>query len=301
MTIPSTTNFVRTMVAKLDHLAGLTTAASRIDLIRPGDRRQRYAGQVFSDVFLFSDTSYASNCALNSDRSRLIEGHGCSFNVHPSGTQAIENDLHHSGECLIVEFTHGLLNDSLADAASLLRLDRSITNQTDARITRLAQDVRRSVLAARRGDHINTLYVDGLLMAMRAVLAETYRTGATDGLFEHSARRFGDTRIARAIDYAEAHLGDALTVAQLAAVATLSEGHFSRAFKAITGESVWTYVQRRRAERARDMLETTDLPIARIAHACGFANQGHLTSYFRQHFGTTPGAVRRERQLPNGR
>ena len=301
MTIPSTTDFVRTMVAKLDHLAGLTTAASRIDLIRPGDRRQRYAGQVFSDVFLFSDASYASNCALNSDRSRLIEGQGCSFNVHPSGTQAIENDLHHSGECLIVEFTDGLVNDSLADASSLLRLDRSITNQTDARITRLAQDVRRSVLAARRGDHINTLYVDGLLMAMRAVLAETYRTGATDGLFEYSARRFGDTRIARAIDYAEAHLGDALTLAQLAAVATLSEGHFSRAFKVITGESVWTYVQRRRAERAKNMLETTDLPIARIAHACGFANQGHLTSYFRRHFGTTPGAVRRERQLPNGR
>lgn len=103
-----------------------------------------------------------------------------------------------------------------------------------------------------------------------------------------------DTRIARTVDYIEAHLGNALTVAEIASVACLSPGHFSRSFKATTGEPVWAYVQRRRCERSRELLLTTRLPIAEVAYHCGFANQSHLTACFKQQFGLTPGAARRE-------
>lgn len=106
-----------------------------------------------------------------------------------------------------------------------------------------------------------------------------------------------DTRIGRTIDYIEAYLSDALTVAKIADVACLSPGHFSRSFKATTGEPVWAYVQRRRGERAKELLLTTRLPVAEIAYACGFANQSHLTACFKQQFGTTPAQARREALL----
>ncbi|WP_227269541.1 helix-turn-helix domain-containing protein [Roseobacter weihaiensis] len=101
-----------------------------------------------------------------------------------------------------------------------------------------------------------------------------------------------DRRIARAIDYVEAHIGERLNVAELAAIACLSAGHFSRAFKAAMGEPVWSFVQRRRGERAMEMLRHTDFPVADIAYACGFAHQGHLTACFKRQFGITPGVVR---------
>ena len=100
-------------------------------------------------------------------------------------------------------------------------------------------------------------------------------------------------RIGRAIEYVETHLGDPLSVKELAGVACLSTAHFSRAFRSTTGETVWSYVQRRRCERGMEMLRGTDLPIARIAHACGFASQAHLTRDFKAHFGVTPGRVPR--------
>lgn len=101
-----------------------------------------------------------------------------------------------------------------------------------------------------------------------------------------------DDRIRRVMDYIETHLGEPLTVAVLADIACLSAGHFSRSFKATTGEAVWAYVQRRRGERAMEMLRGTNLPIAEIAYRYGFAHQGHFTTCFKKHFGVTPGQVR---------
>ena len=133
----------------------------------------------------------------------------------------------------------------------------------------------------------SNLMVDGLAQSL---LAQLLRRAEAPFLFGDT--RPQDDRIARAVDYAEAHLDEALTLAELAAIACLSAGHFSRSFKATVGEPVWAYVQRRRVERAMEMLQYTDLPIAEIAYRCGFAHQGHLTSCFKRQFGLTPGAAR---------
>ena len=133
-----------------------------------------------------------------------------------------------------------------------------------------------------------TLYLDGLLLHLLAILT------SEAALSPLGHARPEDARIARAIDYAEAHLGEALTVAEIATVACLSPGHFTRCFKATMGEPVWAYVQRRRGERALELLLMSQLPVAEIAYRCGFANQSHLTSCFKQQFGTTPAQARRE-------
>ncbi len=106
-----------------------------------------------------------------------------------------------------------------------------------------------------------------------------------------------DPRIAAVLDHIEAQYGGDLTVAKLAAIANLSPSHFSRAFKAAMGDPVWSYLQRRRCERAREMLLTTDLPNVEIAYRCGFASQAHFTTTFRKAFGVTPGSLRRDNDL----
>ena len=102
-----------------------------------------------------------------------------------------------------------------------------------------------------------------------------------------------DKRVSRAIDYIEAHLGEPLTVGELAGIAALSPSQFSRVFKATTGQAVWAFVQQRRIARARGMLLHCATPICQIAFECGFANQNHMTNLFRRHLGTTPGAMRK--------
>ncbi|MEQ9340514.1 MAG: AraC family transcriptional regulator [Hyphomicrobiales bacterium] len=133
-----------------------------------------------------------------------------------------------------------------------------------------------------------SLYLDGATLQFLAVVADH---AAMSPL---APDRPEDARIARVIDYIEAHFGEALNIGELAAIACLSPGHFSRTFKATVGDPVWTYVQKRRCLRAKEILVTTQVPIAEVAYRCGFANQGHLTNSFKSTFGITPGAVRNQ-------
>jgi AraC family transcriptional regulator len=47
---------------------------------------------------------------------------------------------------------------------------------------------------------------------------------------------------------------------------------------------------------AQHLLSETGRPIAEIAFECGFANQEHLTRFFKRAVGATPAAYRRQRQ-----
>jgi len=76
--------------------------------------------------------------------------------------------------------------------------------------------------------------------------------------------------------------------------ARLSASHFSRAFKATFGMTVIDYIQRRRVERAQQMMLLSDQPLSQIAVACGFADQAHYCRIFRDVIGLSPNAWRRQ-------
>lgn len=145
--------------------------------------------------------------------------------------------------------------------------------------------------AAGASDAASGLYLDGLVLQFLAVLS-----GEAASPFDPLGSAVPeDRRIARVIDYIETHLGDGLTVASLASVACLSPPHFSRTFKATLGESVWTYVQRRRAERAMSLLTGSSCTLSDAAAACGYASLSHMTRAVKARFGAPPSELRRGR------
>ncbi len=186
---------------------------------------------------------------------------------------------------------------SMADAKlktllSPIRMAGSSFSAYLSRVTpsKAAQDVMERMwsVSSRIGPSAN-LFLDGLTLQFFALLLDT------PALAPLAQGKPENKRIARVIDYIEAHYSAPLTIADLAAVACLSPTHFSPTFKASTGEAVWAYVQRRRCERARQMLLDTDTAISNIAYQCGFASQSHMTTSFSQQFGHTPAAYRMAR------
>ena len=99
-------------------------------------------------------------------------------------------------------------------------------------------------------------------------------------------------RLQRVREYIEAHLGDRLTLTDLAGVACLSPYHFSRSFKLGLGIGPQRYVMQRRLERAKTLIRRTNQPFAWVAGEAGFADQSHLTCVFRRETGVTPGQFR---------
>ncbi len=68
--------------------------------------------------------------------------------------------------------------------------------------------------------------------------------------------------------------------------------HFIRAFSERYGETPGAMLRRLRLEHARTMLQATELPIAEVAGASGFASATTFCRAFRVAFGTTPARMR---------
>lgn len=98
----------------------------------------------------------------------------------------------------------------------------------------------------------------------------------------------------RVLEFIETHLDQPLTLAVLAQEAALSEFHFARMFRHTTGEAPHQFVMRRRMDRARMLLERPDLTLTDIALQCGYHSSAHFSHRFRQVYGMTPSACRRE-------
>ncbi len=83
-----------------------------------------------------------------------------------------------------------------------------------------------------------------------------------------------------------------LDVRAVAAVAHLSEAHFSRSFRAVFGETPHRYLQRRRVERSMFLLRETDRSVTDICFDVGFTSLGTFSRTFREIVGETPSGYR---------
>ena len=140
------------------------------------------------------------------------------------------------------------------------------------------------------GNPYGRLFADGAAMSLVSILLRLQRPEARPA---QEARPLSPARLRSAQAWIEANLSEAFGLAEVAQSVCLSPYHFSRAFKAATGETPRAYVTARRIERAKECLADPDLPLAQIAHICGFADQSHFTAIFGRHTGITPGAWRR--------
>ena len=100
-------------------------------------------------------------------------------------------------------------------------------------------------------------------------------------------------QVLRTKAHVEANLDSTVRAGDLAAIARLSPGHFSRAFKGSLGVAPTAYIAGRRVARAQALMLTTNDPLCQIALACGFYDQSHLTRVFRRCAGASPRDWRR--------
>lgn len=99
-------------------------------------------------------------------------------------------------------------------------------------------------------------------------------------------------RVQQGIDFVEAHLDTEIALSDVAKAAGLSQWHFQRVFRALTNETLKTYIRSRRFAKALDQLLTTKLPILDIALAAGYDTQESFTRAFKSCFQLTPGQYR---------
>jgi AraC-like DNA-binding protein len=96
----------------------------------------------------------------------------------------------------------------------------------------------------------------------------------------------------RARDTMDRAFARPLDVPALARVAHVSPAHFSRQFRATFGETPHRYLQRRRVERAMELLRETERPVTEICFDVGFNSLGTFSRMFREVVGESPSSYR---------
>jgi AraC family transcriptional regulator len=156
-----------------------------------------------------------------------------------------------------------------------------------------------------------------LLLSMRPALAagpeetpELFVDHVALALSIHVARRYGDVAALpkqwggglapwqerRAKEFLDAHIDGGITLNVLARACELSNRHFTRAFRQSTGMAPHQWLQYRRTEKAKHLLDKSSASLSSIALDCGFADQSHFTRTFSRVVGVPPGTWRRTKR-----
>ena len=98
---------------------------------------------------------------------------------------------------------------------------------------------------------------------------------------------------ARLIDEPELWAEDGTGAAQIAARMGVSDRHLRRIFEQQFGVSPLQYLQTRRLLAAKQLIADTQLPMAQVALASGFASVRRFNAAFVAHYGLNPSALRR--------
>ncbi|HSH88862.1 MAG TPA: AraC family transcriptional regulator [Ramlibacter sp.] len=94
--------------------------------------------------------------------------------------------------------------------------------------------------------------------------------------------------VQRVIQHIEKHLGQPLSLAELAVLADLSIWRFATVFRQQVGISPHRYICQLRVQRAQALMRD-GMPPATAASEAGFYDQSHLSRHFKNICGMTPG------------
>ena len=99
--------------------------------------------------------------------------------------------------------------------------------------------------------------------------------------------------IQKCCDYIELSLERKIRTADLAALVGYTEYYLTEKFKKETGQSVSSYIRYARVERAKVLLESSDLSVRDIAERLAFNTVNYFIQCFRDTTGYTPAQYRR--------
>ncbi|MGZ9005243.1 MAG: helix-turn-helix domain-containing protein [Burkholderiales bacterium] len=103
-------------------------------------------------------------------------------------------------------------------------------------------------------------------------------------------------QIWRSRNFIREHLGEKLSLTQIAKAAHISPTYLSEEFKEVTGENLVRYIARSRVERAEALLQNGAQRISEIAFAVGFQSLSQFNRVFKKLRGKTPTQFRDERK-----
>ncbi|RDI64739.1 GlxA family transcriptional regulator [Nocardia pseudobrasiliensis] len=127
----------------------------------------------------------------------------------------------------------------------------------------------------------------------RTIVMPLQRDGGQAQFITHTGDPGERTALQPVLEWIEHHLDKPLSQTDIARAAGVSVRTLQRHFQEQLGTTALQWLLRTRIDRARQLLETTDLSIEQIADQCGFGSAVTLRHHFGRKIGVAPLAYRK--------
>ena len=133
------------------------------------------------------------------------------------------------------------------------------------------------------------------LLILRKKLQERYRNLAADGPASASeSPEMEDDFIQKLRQEVMAHIAeDDFGVVHLQRALGISRTQLHNKIKALTGQSTTEFIRLIRLNKARELLQTTDLNVSEVGYEVGFSNPAYFSRIYAEAFGEAPRQTRK--------
>jgi len=94
--------------------------------------------------------------------------------------------------------------------------------------------------------------------------------------------------VQKALKYIESYYSSNITIKDICNEVYVSSSYLQKIFLKYTGMTPYQYIMECRHQNAKEMLETTSVSVNEIARYCGFVNNAHFSTTFKQREGLSP-------------
>lgn len=131
------------------------------------------------------------------------------------------------------------------------------------------------------------------LITVRKKLQQRYQSGQVLQPADNPITQKQDAFILKAREILEQHLDNhQFSVPDFCREIGMSKAQLHRKMKALTNLSTSIFVQNFRLEKAKQLLDTTDSPVAEIADLTGFSSSSYFSNLYKKKYGIPPGRSR---------
>lgn len=229
-------------------------------------------------------------CFVDGEIYPVHQGDIVVFNAGEVHGWEMEEDI----ELLVLTFSKEMITgDRYIDDEILRFFDNLTSNFTNILNGQMeaTKAIHRSLCSAWQewngGEIAKNLMIKAELLKILTYLNRYFVNGEVD--FEAVKQKRKELkRLDEVMKYIDAHYMEKLTVEEVASVANMSAGHFSKLFHKIMGQRYIDYIIQKRIQKAKEMLETTELTVVDIAMECGFNNIANFYRTYRKFYQKAP-------------
>ncbi len=157
-------------------------------------------------------------------------------------------------------------------------------------------DLFKEINSKKLGDFIRTIFLHGSAFKLLSIQILEYldsrNTEGNQSLLKSRDREL----IKKAAAYIENDILDFTTIKKLAEHIGLNTSKLQNGFKNIYGFTVNEFVQNRRLDLAKNLIQTTDHSFSEIAYMVGISSKSYFSKIFKDKYGITPSDIRKKKR-----